>query len=152
MGDCVIIPAWSRRTVDGHSSPKNYPYWKDLILSLRDEGYDPMQVLSKGEEALTKIYFEDPSFEQLLELLKGCKTWISVDNFFPHFAHYYNKPGFVLWGPSDENIFGYKDNYNLRAPNSTLKKNQWELWSPNDKSEFLKPDEVIKAINEKIRG
>ncbi len=151
MEGCIIISAWSRQTVDGNSSPKNYPYWEELVSELKKDGREVIQVLSKGEKKLVQWCLEDLPFGKLKELLDGCKTWISVDNFFHHFAHYYNKPGFVLWGPSDENIFGYEENFNLRSNDSSLKKDQWSLWSINDRSNFIKPQKVMENINEKIR-
>jgi hypothetical protein len=84
--------------------------------------------------------------ESLLELLKRCETWISVDNFFPHLANLQKKAGYVIWGQSDPKIFGYAYNNNLLKDRLFLREKQFDIWECVEYREdvFLTPEEIVK--------
>jgi len=85
----------------------------------------------------------------LLELCKTCDAWFTVDNFFNHFCSYYKIPnGFVMFGQSDPNIFGYKTNTNILKDRKYLRPDQFGFWwdRPYKKEAFLEPEEVAKLV------
>lgn len=144
----IIISPYSKQLRSGKMNPKNYPYWKELIKLLSQENI--IQVGITEEQKLVDDFRKNLSLDELLLLIKECKYWISVDNFFPHLAHHVKKPGVVLFGCSDPKIFGYQENLNILKNRSLLRPNQFDTWencvfNPNI---FVKPDEIIKQINE----
>ena len=87
--------------------------------------------------------------QDLLDLIKDCNAWFAVDNFFQHFATYYKIPnGFVMFGQSDPNIFGYPQNTNILKNRKYLRPDQFGFWwdRPYIKEAFLEPEEVIKLV------
>jgi len=87
--------------------------------------------------------------EQLAELIRQCRTWISVDSFFQHYAWDLGKRGIVLWGQSDPNVFGHPENINLLKDRKYLREKQFWLWeqTPYIKEAFVSPQEIIKCLN-----
>lgn len=141
----IIIAPFAQKLRNGKTNPKNYPYWKELI-SLIDE--DIVQVGIAGEEQLVEDFRQDLSLEELKDLVDQCKTWISVDSFFQHFAWDLNKSGVVLWGQSDPNIFGHTENINLLKDRKYLRDKQFWLWEQCDYRDdcWVTPDEVVKYL------
>ena len=141
----IIISTYSQKLRNGKINPKNYPYWKELI-SLIDEQI--IQVGVTGEEQLVPDFRQNLSMEELKELVLECRTWISVDSFFQHFCWDLNKPGIVLFGQSDPNIFGHPENTNLLVDRKYLREKQFWLWEQADYNEecFVKPEIVIKHL------
>lgn len=86
---------------------------------------------------------------QLREFIKNYDHFISVDNFFHHFAHWYSFTGVVLFSQSDPEIFGYRDNINLLKDRKYLRKDQFQIWEASEYNPvaYVEPNEVIKAIN-----
>jgi ADP-heptose:LPS heptosyltransferase len=129
-------------------NPKNYPYWKELLALLKKEHIIQLGVKGKGEEKLTKDFRRDLSLGEIKKLINECDFWISVDNFFPHLAHHVLKPGVVIFGKSDPDIFGYPENINVLKDRKYIRKNQFALWEeePYNEEVFVKPDLIIKNI------
>ena len=131
--------------------PKNYPYWQELVKLLIEKGHSVFQIGVEGEPTLTTIrYFNLPS-KELIELIDTVDTFISVENFFPHFVHYNfkgTKRGVVLFGKSDPEIFGYPENINLLKDKKYLRWDQFGPWENTEYIEeaFVSPEEVIKSI------
>ena len=132
----LIICPYSQKLPEKENrpeNPKNLPYWKEVLSIIKEEFYDIeiIQVGAAGEptvEGVTKIS-SNLSQEDLLELVKDCDAWMSVDNFFQHFCSYYNvKNGFVLFGQSDPNIFGYPFNRNIIKDRKYLRERQFQFW------------------------
>lgn len=150
----ILISPFSNKLSETNTNAKNYPYWKGLIKLLRRE-YEIYQVGVSKEEKLKNVkgYYFDYSFEQLEPILKESSFFISVDNFFPHFAHYVNKHGFVIFGKSDPELFGYKENINIYKSKECFRKYQYLYWvnEPYDKNVFVHPETIYKIIkkNEK---
>src|SRR3972149_1611791 len=110
----IVSPYSSKINIKDHN-PKDFPFWNEVVQGIKKRGHEVLQTGRSGEEPIlnvNSIHF-DLQMRDLLELLRCCRTWISVDNFFPHFAHYYKKSGIVIFGPSDPEIFGYPENLNI---------------------------------------
>jgi hypothetical protein len=134
-------------------NPKNYPYWEELITILKNEvpNLDVVQIGVAGEKILKGVTTikHNLSPQDLLELAKTGNAWFAVDNFFNHFCSYYNIPnGFVMFGQSDPNIYGYKQNTNILKDRKYLRPDQFGFWwdRPYIKEAFLEPEEVAKLV------
>jgi len=125
----VIISPYSRRMRNGNRNPKNYPYFEEVVKQLRKQGVYVIQIGIKGEKELgaNKTLFNKP-LKELVALLNKCDKWISVDNFFSHLAYLHNKPGVVIFGQSDPEIFGHDFNTNLLKDKKYLRPLQFAPW------------------------
>ena len=115
----------------GKMHPKHYPYWPGLV-QLLDRHYDVIQLGRKGEQQipLTKCVEFDRKPDELKVLVRGCKFWVSIDTWLPHFvvAENLGKPGVVLFGLSDPNVFGYGSNLNILRDHKYLRHCQFQFW------------------------
>jgi hypothetical protein len=148
----IIISPFSRNLRSGKANAKNYPHWNQLIFLLKALDIHVIQIGIYGEQQLIA---DEQRFnlnpKELEILLQECDFWISVDNFFQHFAHYHKKPGIVIWGPSNPHIFGYGENFNILKAWDVLRPNQFDIWeSAEHKPEiFPSADDIFYAIKEK---
>ena len=154
----ILISPWARNTTEGKPSPKNYPHWADLVALLRDVDSQIVQMMCEGEAKVPGVgtFVVGHPLKDIVALMKEerCKTWISVDNFFHHLAWSVGKPGVVLWGMSDPEIFGHPENVNLLKDRSFLRKRQFGLWSQeleNPKA-FVSPEEVVQCLKKVVAG
>lgn len=147
----IIISPYSKKLRDKETPhPKNYPYWKELV-KLLEKNHQLIQVGVDGEEILVEDHRFGLSSADLITLVTGSDTFISVDNFFPHMVHYNfkgAKKGTVIFSKSDPLIFGYKENNNLLKDRKYLRWDQFGPWEMTDYVEeaFMTPDEVIKKF------
>jgi len=145
----ILISPYSRKLRKEGKNPKNFPYWTDVVAKLRERGFYIIQIGIKGEDLIgaDEVKF-DLQLESLKEELNDCFTWISVDNFFNHFASFYRKKGIVIFGKSDPNIFGYEENINLLKDRKYLRSNQFDIWENETYSEevFINTDVVIVSV------
>jgi hypothetical protein len=141
----IIISPWAKPLRNGKNNPKNYSWWPELI-KLIDEPI--VQVGTKDEQQLVDDFRKDLSLSELNSLISECRTWISVDSFFQHYAWDIGKYGIVLWGQSDPNIFGHPENINLLKHRKYLREKQFWWWEQCDYNAdaFVKPEEVIKHL------
>ncbi len=149
----VIISPYSRRVKeDKNHSPKDYPYWKELIGLLKSENL--VQIGTDKEECLVPDFRPGLSLRDVENLVKQCKYWISVDNFLQHMAHHFGKPGVVLWGVSDPVLFGYNENLNLLKSRSYLRHSPFDVWDDvkYKPDAFLKPQIVMTHITRKYNN
>jgi len=144
----IIISPFSKTLRNGKTNPKNYPYWKELIR-LIDEPI--VQVGIDGEEQLVDDFRKNLSLDELGSLVNQCRTWISCDSFFQHFAWDKQKYGIVLWSVSDPNIFGHPENINLLKDRKYLVQNQFLWWEHTeyDATKFVEPEVVLEYLNAK---
>ena len=146
----IIISPYSRLLRNGKPNPKNYPFWAELIQLLREKDIYVIQVGVKGEEEfdVDEVLFNEP-LKKLVVLLNECDHWISVDNFFQHLAYVNNKPGFVLFGQSDPNIFGHKENINILKDRKYLRPLQFDIWERTDQIDecFVEPEIIMERIS-----
>ena len=144
----IIISPYAKALRSGKTNPKNYPYWKELIR-LIDKPI--IQVGIDGEEQLVDDFRKNLSLTELGNLVDQCRTWISCDSFFQHFAWDRKKYGIVLWSVSDPNIFGHPENINLLKDRKNLVQNQFLWWEATeyDATKFVKPEVVLEYLNAK---
>jgi len=142
----IIISPYAKALRSGKTNAKNYPYWKELIR-LIDEPI--VQVGIDDEEQLVDDFRKNLSLKELGSLVNECKTWISCDSFFQHFAWDKKKYGIVLWSVSDPLIFGHPENINLLKDRNNLVQNQFLWWeqTEHDADKFVSPEIVIESLN-----
>ena len=141
----IIVAPYAQKLRNGKNNPKNYPCWPELI-SLINEPI--VQIGIEGEAKLVEDFRKNLPLNELKSLVLECRTWISVDSFFQHFAWDLNKPGIVLWGQSDPLIFGHPENTNLLKDRKYLREKQFWWWEQCDYNAeaFVKPEEIIKYL------
>jgi ADP-heptose:LPS heptosyltransferase len=141
----IIISPYSKALRNGKPNAKNYPYWKELIKLINEP---IIQVGIEGEEQLVPDFKKNLSLKELETLLNECRTWISCDSFFQHFAWDKKKYGIVLWSVSDPLIFGHTENINLLKDRKNLVSNQFLWWedTEHDPDKFIQPEEVLKYL------
>ena len=151
----ILVSPYSKPMRNGKENPKNFPYWEKVISLLIDANHSVTQVGASGERRIkddtispSLSYSFDYSMKELAGMLKEFDTFISVDNFFHHFAHYYDFYGIVLFSRSDPAIYGYPENINLLKDKKFLRKDQFGLWESCDyiQEAFVNPEYVIKAV------
>ena len=115
---------------------------------------DCIQIGLDGEQEIkgVKSFLRGLSFADIRLLLDRVDFWISADNFFQHFAHYYGKKGFVIFALSDPKIFGWEDNINLLKDRKYLRAEQFNFWTSDlyNNEAFVSPKEVLKAVKKFI--
>ena len=145
----VIISPFSKLLRNNERNPKNYPFWKDVVGLLKEKGIHIIQIGVLGEEQIGAHEVKlNLKLKELETLLDKSDTFVSVDNFFNHFASYYGKKGVVIFSRSDPNIFGYSQNINLLKDRKHLRSNQFELWEQDsfNLDAFIDPISVVQAI------
>ena len=146
----IIISPYSRKLRNGKPNPKNYPWWPELIKLLREKNNYVVQVGVKGEKEfeVDEVQFSKPLAE-LITLLNECDNWISVDNFFQHLAYVHNKPGIVIFGQSDPNIFGHKENTNILKDRNYLRALPFDIWERIEQTDecFVEPKIITDIIS-----
>jgi hypothetical protein len=148
-GNTIVISPYSQ-TPD---HPKSYPYWEDMVRLLKSETpYKIVQIGRVDEKKIDGIdeYYWGLNFIDIADLIRECKTWISVDNFLPHLINSMDTSvrGTVLFGLSDPRIFGYNYNKNLLKSEQFLRLDQFNIWggiTRND-SIFLSATEVLAEV------
>ena len=139
-------------------NPKNYPYWEEFIALFKKEYPDAeiVQIGVTGEpelKGITKLV-QNLSPEELLNEVKTCDAWFSVDNFINHFCSYYKiNNGFVLFGQSDPEIYGYKRNTNILKDRRFLRPDQYGFWwdRPYIEQAFVTAEELLKIVLTKLK-
>jgi len=150
MKNFILISPWSKILRDKSYNPKNYPWWPDIIEDLKED-WHIVQIGVTEEVKLVEDFRINLPLKVIGDLLmdENLHTWISVDNFLPHLAHVVGcKPGVVLWGVSDPNIFGYRENKNLLKARKYLRQDQFGIWDGRkyDSNVFVPPSKVIEAV------
>jgi len=146
----IIISPYTSRLKNGMRNAKQYPFWKELVSLLKERNIYTLQVGVNGEERIgSNDYKMNLSLYELKEILFEYDTFISVDNFFHHFAHYYKKTGIVIWSKSDPILFGYSDNMNILKDRKYLRPDQFGVWSmcKYEKEAFYSAKEIFNLIN-----
>ncbi len=156
----IVISPWSAKLIkDGIERPnaKNYPYWRQLVALLRKDGHTVYQIGLGGERIIgANGFLFNQKFEDLKKLIINTHTWVSVDNFLPHFVNTecMQKPGFVVFGLSDPRIYGYSYNRNLLKSEEYLRPDQANMWfdiAPQDDA-YFDYLEIRKIIYEKLEN
>lgn len=141
----IIIHPFAKPLLNGQENPKNYPYW-DKLISMIDEPI--IQIGVEGETQLVEDFRKNLPLTELSELVKQCRTWISVDSFFQHLCWDLGKPGIVIFSQSDPNIFGHPENTNILKDRKYLRQNQFWLWTQAnyDINAYVQPEEIIEHL------
>jgi len=146
----LIISPYSQKLRNGKNNPKNYPYWNELINSINAVGeYNVIQIGVGDEIKFDGCEYKfNLSINDLKELTLSVNTFVSVDNFYPHFCNTIGKYGIVIWGKSDPYIFGYKNNKNMLKNKKYLRPNQFDIWENCEFSYecFVSPDIIHRLL------
>lgn len=157
----ILIAAWSKpKNLDGNliRNSKDYPYWDTLIKKIKTSYSDAevIQIYTEGTPRLKSCdkHIINPTLKEVGGLLKECDTFISVDSFLPHMAANLGIYGFVIWGPSSPEYFGYEENVNIQKSGLILREETWATWSlePIDNSKFLTASKVFKIFDKNYDG
>jgi ADP-heptose:LPS heptosyltransferase len=149
----ILISPYSAVLPNGNKNPKDYPYWKQLANLLFGLGHELYQIGTKDESTICSVidkHYKDLKMRDIKKLLDECDVWISVDNFFQHMAWYYDKPGFVLFGQSDPELFGHPENYNIYKDRKYFRPMQYDVWFNVQLRDdaFVDPGAVVSKIEE----
>lgn len=141
----IIISPYSKFMRNGAKHPKNYPYWEEVLKHVNEP---VIQVGVDGETQLVSDFRKNLPLYELEKLVKECKTWLSCDSFIQHFCWDLGKPGIVVFGQSDPNIFGHPENINLLKDRKYLREKQFWIWEQAEFIEeaFVTPDVVIDEL------
>lgn len=145
----IILSPFAKKMRNGELHPKDYPFWNEVVLKIKEP---IIQIGIEGEQQLVSDFRKNLSLTELEKLVHECKTWLGVDSFFQHFAWDLKKPGIVLFGQSDPNIFGHHENINLLKDRKYLRENQfwwWEQCTARDDC-WVSPNEVLKVLKERF--
>lgn len=144
----IVIFPFAKQMRNNKPHPKNYPWWPELIKLLLNDGHTIIQAGINGEDQLVTDFRKNLELSELSELILSCDTWISVDTFGQHLAWDLGKKGIVIFGQSDPNIFGHKENINILKSRDYLRKQQFWLWEQAEFNEesFVKPNEIFEIF------
>ena len=112
------------------------------------DGYNLIQIGIGNEKKLSGCkHCFDMNLPGMEALLKDTGYFISVDNFLHHAAHTLGVSGIVLWGPSDPEIFGYRDQVNMIKDRALLRPDQFGFYHldyiwPNAAAGWYSPDMI----------
>lgn len=150
----ILIFPWSRNTSEGKPSPKNYPYWEEVVAGLSKAEHEVLQLSCSKEAPVPGARrMDDLPLATIEGMIKRAATWISCDNFAHHMAWTLNEPGVVIFGMSDPAIFGHPENINILKDARYLRGRQFGLWSqePENKDAFVGPQAVLEAVRLSIK-
>jgi len=155
----VLIHSQAKSCKDGSVSPKDYPYFDELIEKIKNnfENVEINQLGSPKDKKLNKInnYYFDVNLQDIKNLINEHDLWISVDSFLPHYCNCYNlKNGFVIYTVSDPLIFGYKNNINLIKDRKYIRDRKiiFIYYKKEDfnKNAFIDYNMIFEKIKEKL--
>lgn len=141
----IIISPYSKFMRNGAKHPKNYPFWEEVLKQIKEP---VVQVGVSGETQIVSDFRQNLSLPDLAKLVQESKTWMSCDSFFQHFCWDLGKPGVVVFGQSDPNIFGHSENINLLKDRKYLREKQFWIWEQAEYNEdaFVSPEMVVQAL------
>jgi ADP-heptose:LPS heptosyltransferase len=92
-------------------------WWVSLVQNLREKDVFVIQTGRAEEEHISGAYsllgLTDP--RQLIAIVKKVNAVITVDNFVMHAAHLAGTPAVVLWGPTSDAVYGYREQVHIKA-------------------------------------
>ena len=130
----ILIAPYSKKCNDGSASPKDYPYMKELVKLLEDDGHLIIQIGVEGEEQLTTEFLKGLTLDSLEKVAKYVDLCISVDSFFPHFCWKIGVGCLTIFGVSSPTIYGHPGNINIIKDITKLKQYQFQDWRPEDRN------------------
>lgn len=150
----VVLQPYAARLFNGNRNPKNYPWFNVVVETLSREGYEVIQIGSKGEDRIHGVaqFIVGWPLMKLKAVVEDADTFLAVDSFLPHFAHVEcnRKRGVIVWSLSDPAIWGHPENLNLLKSRSYLREFQFQSWQevPYNYDAFVEPTEVIAAVKQ----
>lgn len=137
----------------------NIEWWDMLVRLLNEKGYTVWQC-GQGEhekklDNVAQHIWDKDLWELGDKYISACATWVAVDNFFPHWALLqFKKPGVVIWGQSDPEIFGHPENVNLLKSREYLREKQFDIWesAEHNQDAFVYPEAVVVEIEKIINS
>ncbi len=90
--------------------------WHELVNMLSADDVFVMQAGLLSEVHIKNAYSLQgiTTPQQLAALIKHCDLVITVDNFVMHLAHMQNTPAVVIWGATQNEIYGYSEQVHLQ--------------------------------------
>lgn len=158
MNKKILLSCWAKPLRNGKMNAKNpnKEWWNELIAMLKEKEYEVWQCGQGEEEKLENVdqHIWNKDLWQLGdEDILGCDVWISVDNFFPHWSLLqFKKPGIVIWGQSDPELFGHPANANLLKDRKYLRPKQFDVWESveHNPDAFVSPAVVFAEVEKTI--
>lgn len=149
----IVIFPWAKKLRNGNNNPKNYPWWPELINLLQKDSHELIQVGVEGEKQLVDDFRKNLTIAELSDLLKSADTWIGVDSFGQHLGWDLGIKGLAIFGQSDPNIFGHKENINVLKSREYLREQQFWWWEQAEYREdaFVSPDKILKIFQENFK-
>lgn len=146
----IILFPWAKKLRNDSPNPKNYPWWAELITKLQALGHEFIQVGLEGEEQLVSDFRKNLTISELSNLMTRADTWIGVDSFGQHLGWDLGIRGIAIFGQSDPNIFGHRENINILKSRDYLREQQFWWWEQAEYVEdaFVTPDEIVKIFQE----
>src|SRR5438552_15181681 len=152
VGMTILLAPFARKApiLNGSGSPKNYPFARELVELLLNEGHVVIQVGGNDEEQIASDFRKGLPFNQVEELIQSCDTAICADSYLQHHCWLVGKRAIVLWGVSDPLIFGHSTHINLLKGRDFLRPNQFDLYYSNqvNPEAFVSPQEVVDALKQ----
>lgn len=136
-------------SLNGQPSPKDYPWPKQLAEAL-EKDHALIQVGGGNDEQVCKDFRKNLSFNDLGKLILESRTGISADSYLQHCYWYHNRRAIVLFGISDDLIFGHPENLNLLVDRRFLRPKQYDLYylDQYNPEAFVRPQDVLHALCE----
>lgn len=161
----ILISPFAQNLRNGKENPKNFPYWSELVSKLIDSGFNVVQIGSSKDAPIkydipshdhvgTFEFKQNLKLKEVVELVKNCDVWISVDSFLQHLCAYHElKRGIVIFSQSDPKHFGYPRNTNLLKDRKYLREKQFWLWEQCEynKEAFVTAEDVYKAVLKELQ-
>lgn len=153
----ILISPYAAKLRDGSPSPKNFPFWLQLVAFLKHRRYQTTQLGVSGEPRIDGVdYFvTDKSFAEIARMASNAELILSVDSFAPHLCHAekIKTPVITIFGMSDPQIFSYPEHVALLRDRKYLREFQFRPWDeiqPNIEA-FVTAQEVIWKVDEVIK-
>ncbi len=86
------------------------------LVSMLKDRVQFIQVRLPREPAIMDTYQITASTRKIVALMLYAATFVAIDSFLQHSSAIFQKPGVVLWGPTNPANLGYAFNVNLRHP------------------------------------
>lgn len=140
MKRCILARG-TKPLRNGLRNPKDYPFWKELEDTLCTDAYRQKVILINIEKELP--------LPELRAVLLEADIIITVDSFIQHYCWSIGKRCVVLFGKSDPDIFGHRENINVLKDRKYLRPDQFNTWEETsyNSEAFVTPDVVLDIID-----
>ena len=148
------IAPFAAKLPTGERNPKDFPYFAELVQMLNTDGHEIVQIGTRGESRIEGVsqFIQGFPLDKLVDVIRGCDSFVSVDSFLPHLCWLHRlPPGVVIWGQSDPRVWGHPQNANLTK--GKLRQFQFAPWyeATYDESVFVSPQEVRDALYQLVQ-